>query len=72
LIAWFKSINTNCLAPTGSQGDTAWTTRFGLIPAGGNLTTEPEQTQPDGKSIFVLMIFDDFEICNTNEPFLNR
>ncbi|KAI8889949.1 hypothetical protein K501DRAFT_82077 [Backusella circina FSU 941] len=32
---------------TGSQGDVAWTTRFGLIPAGGNLTTEPEQTQPD-------------------------
>ncbi|KAI9276101.1 hypothetical protein BY458DRAFT_539285 [Sporodiniella umbellata] len=37
---------------TGSDGDTAWTTRFGIVPsANAKLTTEPESTQPGGEKI---------------------
>ncbi|ORE09521.1 hypothetical protein BCV72DRAFT_254813 [Rhizopus microsporus var. microsporus] len=37
---------------TGSQGDQAWTTRFGIVAANGDkLTPEPQQTQPTGEKI---------------------
>ncbi|KAG0743234.1 hypothetical protein G6F57_005870 [Rhizopus arrhizus] len=37
---------------TGSNGDQAWTTRFGIAAnAGASLTAEPESTQPNGDKI---------------------
>jgi hypothetical protein len=36
---------------TGSDETYYWTTRFGIVTSGGSLTTEPEQTQPDGEAI---------------------
>ncbi|CAO3679411.1 unnamed protein product [Rhizopus stolonifer] len=37
---------------TGSEGDQAWTTRFGITPdANTKLTTEPQTTQPNGDKI---------------------
>ncbi|KAG1051258.1 hypothetical protein G6F43_006521 [Rhizopus delemar] len=37
---------------TGSNGDQAWTTRFGIAAnAGASLTPEPESTQPNGDKI---------------------
>ncbi|KAI8881699.1 hypothetical protein K501DRAFT_188401 [Backusella circina FSU 941] len=36
---------------TGSKGDVAWTTRFGIAGADGKLTPEPEAKQPSGDAI---------------------
>ncbi|KAI9472474.1 MAG: hypothetical protein EXX96DRAFT_490082 [Benjaminiella poitrasii] len=36
---------------TGSNGETSWTTRFGIIAPGGTLSAEPEQVEPNGDAI---------------------
>ncbi|KAI9356703.1 hypothetical protein BD770DRAFT_435799 [Pilaira anomala] len=36
---------------TGSEGDLAWTTRFGIVGADGKLVAEEEKIQPNGDKI---------------------
>ncbi|KAI7898566.1 uncharacterized protein BX663DRAFT_524617 [Cokeromyces recurvatus] len=36
---------------TGTNGEMAWTTRFGIIPPGGTLSPEPNRNEPNGDPI---------------------